>query len=395
MAKEWYLSKGEKRVGPLSVKQLERRAERGKLPRGAKLWREGMESPLPVAEVDLGVALAEPPKKKGRPKRSAISGRRKSPLAEDAPRKRKKKKRASSEEPPLLDLDEIAVPEEPLLDLDEIAVPEEPVVVPSLDELAPPRELPDLEALANSVSVSDAPECSDYVGRIELDPISEEISELSSASIWIKLKNVLVTTFAFAFLGGLLYLAAMLFQLGWLETTAYVVGGLGAVLGVVLSLMTKVADCPSCGGLVGTKTEENLSKLDDGEILECRHCYELLLSHEGEVKALAHGDAPQKQRKGLEAPVFEDGCWADECVVCGDAVDHVEEASKTKVELAQLLVGTLSVASTSIKDIPYCAQHSGQVSITIRDDHARLVFQELDARRRYVHINRDCKPAKV
>lgn len=381
MAKEWYLSKGEKRVGPLSVKQIERRAERGKLPRGTLLWREGMDEPLPVAQVDLGVALAEPPTKKGRPKRSAISGRRKTP-AEDAPKKRKKKKRAPKAE------------EESVLDLDEIAVPEEPVVIPGLDELTPPRELPDLEALASPISVSDAEE-SDYVGRIELPPISDEVSPLTSASILTKLKKVLVTTFAFAFLGGLLYLPAYLFQIGWLEITAYVVAGLGGLLGVALSLSAKVADCPSCGGVVGTSTEENLSKLDDQEILECRHCYELLLSHEGEVKALDHGDAPKKQRKGLEAPVFEGGCWADECVVCGDAVDHVEEASKTKVELAQLLVGTLSVASASIKDIPYCAQHSDQVSVTIRDDYPRLVFRELDARRRYVHLNRDCKPAKV
>jgi len=378
-SKEWYLSKGEKRIGPLSVSQIERRAERGKLPRGTLLWREGMEEALPVAEVDLGVALAEPPKKKSRPKRSARSGRRKTPLSEaeaaqagvaEAPKKKRSKKKKGVTPPATQDLGEPAAEEPateedlPVLDMDEIAVAE-----PARDE--------------------------NYLGRIELPPISEEVSHLGSASLFVKLKNAFVTVFAFAFLGGLLYLPAMLFQIGWLEITAYAVAGLGALLGLGLAFTTKVADCPSCGGLLGTKTGDNLSGLDHQEIVECRHCYELLLSHEGEVTALGHEDAPKKQKKGLEAPVFKGGCWRDECVVCGDVVDHTEEASKTKVELAQLLVGTLSVASASIKDIPYCAQHSGEVSITIRDEHPRLVFRDLDARRRYVHLNRDCEPAKV
>ena len=360
--KEWYLSKGEKRVGPLSATQIERRAERGKIPRGTLVWREGMEEALPVAEVDLGVALAEPPKKKGRPKRSARSGRRKSPVLE--PEVEQTKRPAKKKRAPERAADD-AQAELPVLDMDEIAVPEAPA---SSDE--------------------------GYQGRVELPPISAEISRLGPASLFVKLKNAVVMLFSFAFLGGLLYLPAWLFQIGWLEITAYVVAGLGVVMGLGLSLTAKVVDCPSCGGLLGTKTEDNFSGMDNKEIVECRHCYELLLSHEGEVSALGP-ELAAKQNKGLEAPVFEGGCWRDECVACGGVVDRVEEVSKTKLELTQLLVGTLSVASASIKDIPYCSQHSGEISLTIRDQHPRLVFKELGARRRYVHLNRDCKPAKV
>ena len=70
-------------------------------------------------------------------------------------------------------------------------------------------------------------------------------------------------------------------------------------------------------------------------------------------------------------------------------------AGRLKLELSQLLVGTLAVASASVDNIPYCKHHTGQVSITIDDDHPRLVFGDLAARRRYVYVNRGGKPAKV
>lgn len=372
--KEWYLSKGEKRVGPLSATQIERRAERGKIPRGTLVWREGMDAALPVGEVELGVALAEPPEKKARPKRSSRSGRRRSPeLDLEAPAKAKRSKKRSPE----------VDPEAPAKAK---RSKKRAKRVPSSDQ-EPSAEV---DAEGPSRAHSEA----HYHGQIELPPISAETSHLTPASIWIKLKKAVVLVFSFVFLTGLLYIPALLFELGWLETTAQVVGGLGILLALGMALTAKVADCPYCEGLLGTSSFDSLTGIDDNEVLECGHCYELLLSHEGEVRALDH-EAAAKQKKGLEAPVFEDGHWSNECVACGDDVDHVEEASKTKVELTQLLVGTLSVASASIKDIPYCANHSAEIGITITDDHPRLVFKELGARRRYVHLNRDCKPSKV
>ncbi len=58
-------------------------------------------------------------------------------------------------------------------------------------------------------------------------------------------------------------------------------------------------------------------------------------------------------------------------------------------------VGTLSVASASIKNVPFRAEHGGLVALDIRDDYLRLGFPHYAARRRYVAFNRGKKPAKV
>jgi hypothetical protein len=95
----------------------------------------------------------------------------------------------------------------------------------------------------------------------------------------------------------------------------------------------------------------------------------------------------------FEAPVFEGSVWPDECIICGAQPTHVEKAVQTKVELGKLLTGTLSVAAGSVSNLPYCDQHSGAVSLSIDGHQLRLVFPDLGARRRYLHVNKGKKPA--
>jgi hypothetical protein len=199
--------------------------------------------------------------------------------------------------------------------------------------------------------------------------------------------------FAVAFFGGLAWLIGHLFDVGWLRITAYVIAGIGVPLGGFTALTARVAACPYCDVQQGRGAYDGLSSSDHNEQKECGHCFEWLVSHEGKLRAFTDEDAAGKAR--FDAPAFEQGVWPPGCAVCGGAADRVEEARKVKVELSQLLVGTLAVASGSIRNVPSCAEHSGGITVDIRDDYLRVNFPSYAARRRYVAANRGAAVVKI
>jgi hypothetical protein len=231
-----------------------------------------------------------------------------------------------------------------------------------------------------------------YSGTIH-PPVSDKISEMAAATGAVKMKKIAATLAAAVFICGIFWVAGWLLEWNWLKITGYLLTGLFLIYGVVSALTAKVTSCPYCGAKLGATAGTDLSASDTDHRIECDHCFEWLVSHKGQVRAFTEQDSGEL--KEIEAPVFEGSVWPDECIICGAPPTHVEKAVQTKVELGKLLVGTLSVAAGSVSNLPYCDQHSGAVSLSIEGDQLRLVFPDLGARRRYLHVNKGKKPARV
>jgi hypothetical protein len=231
-----------------------------------------------------------------------------------------------------------------------------------------------------------------YAGAIH-PPATDRVTELQSASIWIKLKKISFFIFCGTFLGALIWLAGSLFELGWLEITGIALGIVVALVGVILALTGKVAPCPYCGKIVGAGTTDSVSGSDNPEHIECDHCFEPLVAERGKVRPLNEADLVGKD--AIEVMALKDGVWPKECIVCGAPPTHVEEARVVKPEYAKLLIGAVSVQSGKLRGVPYCDRHSGAVRLNIRDDALRVVFDRLDMARRYLAVNAKRKAVKV
>ncbi len=224
-----------------------------------------------------------------------------------------------------------------------------------------------------------------YTGSIHT-VISKNVSRLESASVLIRLKKLVMFILVGLFLGGIAWGIGYLFDINWLKNTGYGIFGLCVIIAVFVSLNAQTALCPYCGGILGTGSFDTITKNDENEQLECSHCHQWLISNEGQVRAFNEEDAAKK--KYIDAPVFEDGVWPNECIACGAKTTRTMTAEKNKVELSQLLIGTLSVASGSIKGVPYCDAHGDIVKLDIKDDCLRLVFPDLEMQKRYLEVNK-------
>ena len=78
-------------------------------------------------------------------------------------------------------------------------------------------------------------------------------------------------------------------------------------------------------------------------------------------------------------------------MVCGAEATVLDDLNKTKIKLGRLLVGRLSVASGSVRGVPYCDEHkdSNAVSLDIQDDTLRVVFSDYEMLQRYLAVNTD------
>ena len=231
-----------------------------------------------------------------------------------------------------------------------------------------------------------------YTGAIH-PPVTDRVTELRPASIWVKLKKILFFTFCGAFLGTLIWVAGSLFELGWLQIAGIGFGVVVALVGVILAFTGKVAPCPYCGKTVGAGAADSLSGSDEPEQSECNYCFELLVAEKGKVRALNEADVAGKD--AIEVMALKDGVWPRECIVCGAPPTRFEEAKVVKPEYAKLLLGSVSVQSGKLQGVPYCDRHSGAVRIDIRDDALRVVFARLDMARRYLAANTTRKAVKV
>lgn len=221
-----------------------------------------------------------------------------------------------------------------------------------------------------------------------------QVNKLEPAPLGTKLKTFFLTSVFFGgFIYGVLWLIMALFSLNWLLYVNYTFTGLIFLLGIYMAVSAQTAKCPYCDADLGKGEFDALSKDDVNTKLECNHCHQWLISNNGEVRSYTFDDV--KGRKTFDAPVLNGGVWPDCCIVCGGEVTRVGEAKKDKVNWGALLAGRISVSSGSIKNIPYCEDHFGQVEVTIKDDHLRLKFTDFKQLLRYLEANgKGKKPVK-
>ncbi|TNE45652.1 MAG: hypothetical protein EP343_26240 [Deltaproteobacteria bacterium] len=231
-----------------------------------------------------------------------------------------------------------------------------------------------------------------YVGQLH-PPTTERVSQLVPASVSIKLKKLVFLLFGGAVIFGVLYFLGSLFSAGWLQTTGYVLGGLCIPLSIWIGLTAKVAPCPYCDGVVGAGAYDTIAMDDEAEQMECEHCFELLLTENGTVRALTEDNTPKPG--SFTVSVVANGHWPEECIVCGAPPTHFDAVKKNKLEVEKLLLGSLSVQSGKIDGVPYCDQHGDAVSLAISDDKLKVVFPELAMARRYLAVNPVRLPVEV
>jgi hypothetical protein len=224
----------------------------------------------------------------------------------------------------------------------------------------------------------------EYVGHVH-PATAAGSSNLIPAPIMVRAKKLGLMLVAAVFVALLGWGGSALFGARWILLSGYGLAGLVAVAGAYMACTAHLANCPYCGKPVGTGADTTLSKSDDRERVECPHCHELLLSHQGELRAFDVNDA--KPGQTFSAPLFTGGKWPDECMICGRAVTSRDDITKTSVEFSQLLVGRLAVARGSVSNVPYCNCHKGAISLTRTDDKLRLVFPDVGSRRRYLAAN--------
>lgn len=239
-----------------------------------------------------------------------------------------------------------------------------------------------------------------YIGSIQ-PPDTATVTLLTNASIGVKIKKMLFALGVSAFIAIIGLGMFKLFGWTWAVWTGCILGGLLFLLLFFSSLKAQIASCPFCENILGATADVDLQANDEFEQVECPHCHEWLMSNEGELRAFTAEDLKRKDEdtnrlkfKKITAPVFQDGIWPGECILCGDKPTRTEDANKANVNLAKLLVGRLSVSTAGIKNIPYCDNHGEAVSMIIKDEEPFLVFKDYGARRRYVFINQGKKKLK-
>lgn len=211
------------------------------------------------------------------------------------------------------------------------------------------------------------------------------ITTIEHAPLLLKLKHFFWLIIGAAFVYGVLWVIGGLFSLGWLTYVNYVLTGLLVLAAFFVGITAKTAKCPYCNADLGKGDFDVVNSDDENAKLECNYCHQWLISNQGEVRSFTFEDA--KGRSHFEAPVLKDGIWPDCCIVCGAEATRVGEVKKKKMNWGALLVGSISVSSGSIKNIPYCDEHFGQVELTIKDDYLRLKFPEYEQLLRYLAVN--------
>lgn len=229
-----------------------------------------------------------------------------------------------------------------------------------------------------------------YMGSI-LPPYTDRVTRMSATPMGKKVTDIVIFIFIAAAVAGIGWVARWLLEIGWLLYVGYVLAALLLLVGVVMSVRSQEAICPYCEEKLGGEIQ--LQTNDKNLQVECNHCHEWLMSNQGELRAFTEEDAASLDE--FEAPVFKEGIWPDECIVCGKPREHGEKAADTKLSLGSLLVGTLSISTLSIDNIPYCADHTEAVELSRTGDQLRIVFNDYKARRRYLSLNKGKKPATM
>ncbi|HEY1406890.1 MAG TPA: hypothetical protein VF857_09795 [Spirochaetota bacterium] len=226
-----------------------------------------------------------------------------------------------------------------------------------------------------------------YKGTIA-PSFSDKITNLEKARLFVRIKKASLLLLGGAVIALIGWVLSKLIT-GWVLYVGLAFGGLIIIFAINALLAGKTGKCPYCDGIIG-EGDDDVSSNDENETIECPSCHELLISHQGAIRAFGPADAEGKTE--FTVSVFKDGVWPGECLVCGAPAERTEDAASIGLNATELLVGRLSVSTGSIKNIPYCKNHSKAVRLKAKKDALKLIFSDLGALRRYVAVNRG-KPA--
>ena len=222
-----------------------------------------------------------------------------------------------------------------------------------------------------------------YYGTIN-PPYSDRVSPLRASSVGSRILTIIGFAIGALLVAGPVWFVGFLFGWTWL---AYL--GIGLGICMVLGLGWKaskaqISACPYCGADIGT--HHTLNSDDRQKQLACDKRHEWLISDSGQVRAFREVNIGDK--KEFDCPVFANGIWPAECIVCGAPATRRLNARTFGVGGAALLIGRISVSWGSVKDIPYCENHKDAVSIKTVDKKIWAVFNDYAMQRRYLHVNR-------
>jgi hypothetical protein len=181
-------------------------------------------------------------------------------------------------------------------------------------------------------------------------------------------------------------------EIKWLEYTGEGLGLLVFIFSALEGLKAQVAPCPYCNNALGKTSGVLLSKTNDNSQVECPKCFEWLVSNMGEIRPFKEQDF--KDETEFKSPVFQNSVWPNECITCGNPATKYLEAKNTSLSVGKLLVGRISVAWGTVKNVPYCDAHEEMVKLKVDSDEMFVVFKDYAARRRYLAVNPQRLPYK-
>jgi hypothetical protein len=224
-----------------------------------------------------------------------------------------------------------------------------------------------------------------YIGKI-FPPFSDEITQLRPTSASAKAVKILAAVVGATIVGAIIWFVGLLFDWKWVKYAGIAIGVYMLIEIIRGIFKSQCAACPFCHKDVGFGSLLNLSVDDQDKQFACESCFEWLISDKGQIRAFRETDVGDK--KEFDSPVIANGVWPDECTVCGAPATRHLNARTFKVGLASLLIGRLSVSYGSVKNIPYCNEHEGAVSVKSVDGKIWADFNDYATRRRYLHANR-------
>jgi hypothetical protein len=224
-----------------------------------------------------------------------------------------------------------------------------------------------------------------YIGKI-FPPFSDEVAPLRTNSGGAKAGKIFYAILGSIIVGGVVWFVGLLFDLKLVRYGGIALGVYSLIASIRAMLVSLCAACPYCQKDQGAKSLVHLSADDKQKQFACENCFEWLVSDGGQVRAFRESDIGE--RKVFSCPVFGNGIWPEECIVCGTTATRKLRARTFNVGLASLLVGRLSVSYGSVKNIPYCDSHEGAVTVKGVDGKIWADFNDYAAMRRYLHANK-------
>lgn len=231
-----------------------------------------------------------------------------------------------------------------------------------------PMSAPDYKALLDRLVDVEAPPLPKRTGLV-MEPTPEQV------------RGRVIGGLASLAFGAALGLALHRFQA---DFWAVVGGGLFGFVGIafLVGRGNKVARCPFCNALI-TDVADNLTS---PRAYRCTACGEYS-SVEGRV-IRAHDPSVVADKPTFAADIVSPLVFPRGCVQCGAPPTRLDELKSRDVKAAHLVVGRVRVETTTLRGVPYCADHADAVSLDKLGGKPVLLWRSLAMMRKFLHANR-------